>query len=375
VADVLLCTVSSQQGVPHLRSALRRANKRAAVVLGGGACYAPAVFDGLATVACVGEGAEFVRTLLSEGIATAMQRPESWVPGETRRVVPNDVFPWDAPPIMNTDGFVRVFGARGCRYKCLFCETGWESSYRTNPDPERLQRQIRRLLADGRKVVVVTNDGAEGRGILAGQQEFLSVRLRNLQRLMPLTRAQVKGVRIGVEGVLERLRVALGKPVPDEDLLRVTYDLAAAGIGVRWFFVVGLPCEQAQDYEGLRHLVAELHNLPKGAVMMNFHAFIPQPAAPLCMFPLRDDYWEPFDEFRRWFFHGPGGTRRVQIVAPCRYPGRLERACDSMAATEDELRRGWWDADNANWRVCYQSPPAQMREIARVYARKLEATC
>lgn len=372
LADVLLCTVSSQQGISELRGAIKRTgNKQAKVVIGGGGAYAPAVFDGIAHAICVGEGARFVRTLMADGYDAATALPECWTPGDSRPVIPNTDFPWEVPPLKHPDGTVRVFGSRGCRYRCLFCQTGWETIYRVNPEPERLQQQVRMLERQGTRLAIITNDGAEIGVRLTGQSEFLSVRLDNLKRLMPITRQTTKSVRIGVEGVSERLRVAVAKPVSNADLLNVTFGLLANGVGVRWFFIPGLPGETDADYDDLRFLVGELHKLPKGVVMMNFHAFIPQPATPLSVLPLVDDYWERFDEFRRWFFHGPGFTRHVQIIAPAQYSGRLKRATESMAATEAELRRGWWEHDNANWRVQYLTGPERLRKTAGIYARRV----
>ena len=374
-ADFLLCTVSSQQGISQLRGALQRAkNKTAKIIIGGGGAWAPAVFDEIADVVCVGEGARFVRTLLTEGYKTALGLPESWIPKDITTVIPFEEFPWEMPPLNHPDGTVRVFGSRGCKYKCLFCQTGWEASYRVNPDPARLQRQIDGLERRRWRVAIVTNDGAEEGVKLAGQQEFLSVRLSTLKRLLPITRRVAKSVRIGVEGISERLRKAVGKPVGNEDLLDATFNLLANGVGVRWFFIPGLPGETDADYNDLRFLVRELRKLPKGCVMMNFHSFIPQPATPLAVLPLVDDYWERFDEFRRWFFHGLGFTRRVQIVAPNQYPSRLKRARESMAATEKELRRGWFNEDNANWRVQYPAATGRLRKLARRYADRVGLT-
>ncbi len=371
-ADYLLCTVSSQQGISQLRGALMRArNKTAKVIVGGGGAWAPAVFDQVADVVCVGEGARFIETLLVDGYDAACELPESWIPGGVRDVVPYETFPWDMPPLNHPDGTVRVFGSRGCKRRCLFCQTGWESTYRTNPCPERLQAQIDYLNRGGARVALITNDGSDEAVQVRGQQEFLSMSLSGLQGMMPITRGTTKGVRIGVEGVSERLRSAVGKPIDNADLLDVTFGCLANGVGVRWFFIPGLPGEVDADYEDLRQLVRELHRLDKGCVMMNFHSFIPQPATPLSVLPLVDDYWERFDEFRRWFFHGPGFTRRVQIVAPNQYASRIRRAQQSMSATEDELRRGWFDDDNPNWRVKYLAPPSKLRRMARVYADRL----
>jgi len=329
------------------------------------------VFDDLIDVACVGEGSRFIRTLLNDGYEAACELPESWIPGETRQVVPYGGFPWECPPLRHPDGTVRVFGARGCKYKCLFCQTGWEIAYRTNPEPERLQAQIDALTQSGERIALITNDGGQEPVQLRGQQEFLSMRLDNLKQMLPITRRVTKSVRIGVEGISERLRKAVKKPVTNADLLNVTFSLLANGVGVRWFFIPGLPGELDDDYGDLRFLVRELHKLPKGCVMMNFHSFIPQPATPLGVLPLVDAYWEKFDEFRRWFFHGPGFTRRVQIVAPNQYKSRLRRATQSMAATETQLRHGWFDKDNPNWRVRYLLTPDQMRRSAKTYLRKL----
>lgn len=229
-----------------------------------------------------------------------------------------------------------------------------------------------RRLGNKQARVIVGGGGAYGPAVFDGLADCICVGegARFIHTMLPLSRRVTKSVRIGVEGPSERLRRAVGKPVANVDLLNATFCLLANGIGVRWFFIVGLPGETVADYEDLRFLVSELKKLPKGCVMMNFHAFIPQPATPLSVLPLRDDYWERFDEFRRWFFHGPGFTRRVQIVAPAQHAGRLKRSQESMAATETELRRGWWQHDNANWRVSYNATPASMRRIARVYATK-----
>jgi len=374
-ADIVLMTVSSQQGVGRVRAEYRkvkRINPRAKIIIGGGGCYGPAVFVPYADAICVGEGPRFIRMLFAEGFDAASSLPETWMPGDSRPVIPYRDFPWELPPLNHPDGTARVFGSRGCKFNCLFCQTGWESSYRPNPDPQRLTMQVDAMERAGRRLAIVSNDAAEEHVRLRGQQEFISVTLHNtLKNLLPITREQTKSVRFGVEGVSERMRRFVGKPIPTDDLLRVTYELLGNGVGVRWFFIPGLPGERDEDWDELRAAVIEIkRHIRKGVVMMNFHAFIPQPATPLCVLPLVDEYWERYDEFRRWFFHGPGFTRRVQLVNPAQYKGRLARAMESMAATEAELRRGWFAHDNVNWRVKYNRTPDEMRRIARVYAKR-----
>ena len=370
--DFILMTTSSQQGVGQIKSWLRKWKPRCPVILGGVVAWAPAIFNDLVDVICVGEGQRFIRILLSHDLDAARALPEAWIPGETRSVIPGDTFPWDCPPLRHPDGTVRVWGSRGCKRACLFCQTGWERSYAPSPAPHLIKAQIAALKRQGEKVAIITNDAASEELIGAlGQQEFVSVTLANI-RALQLSRNITKSIRIGVEGVSERLRRGIGKPITNEQLCDITIRAWEARVGVRWFFIAGLPGENDGDWEELRGLVDVLRTRERGCVMANFHAFIPQPATPLGVLPLQDTYWERFEEFRRWFFHGIGFTRRLQIVPPAQYGGRMKRARESMAASEAELRRGWFWDDNDNWRIKYKLSPEQLRKIATIYARRID---
>jgi len=370
-ADYLLCTVSSQQGFLDLKRELKKHwNGKSTIILGGGGCWAPAVFENIADYLCVGEGQRFIRAFLSGGVDAIRNLPETWIKRERREVIPSDCFPWDCPPLNHPDGTVRVWGARGCRNKCLFCQTGWEQKYNPNKNTAIVQRQVDDLIRAGRRVAMITNDGADEAVIIRGQQEFLSVTYKKLKNI-EITRKIAKSIRIGVEGVSERLRQAIGKPVDNDGLLKITKNALSKGVGVRWFFIAGLPLEQSSDWSEIKYLVKGLHGINKGVVMMNFHAYIPQPATPLCVFPLLDNYWEWFNDFRTWFFSGPGFTRHVQIVSPAQYLGRMRRAKESMAATEEEIRRGWFEHDNANWRVKTLLTNKNKRNAALVYKKRL----
>lgn len=369
-ADVVLCSFSSQQGASSVRTIRKRMRREARLIAGGAGGYAPVVIEKTADAVCAGEGAAFMRSLWREGIEAAMARPEVWIAGESHEVVPNSDYPWEMPPLRHPDGTIRIAISRGCRSKCLFCQTGWENHYRVRPDIEAVFARARGQWK-GERIAFLTNDGADQDIPAWAKQEFISVKLANLRRMMPLSRGNVKSVRIGVEGVSARLRTAVHKPIEEEELMDVSARLLQAGIGVRWFFIAGLPGERDDDYEELKAVVMRLHALRKGVVMMNFHAFIPQPAAPLAVLPLQDGYWERFDRFRTWFFDGLGFTRRVQIMPPAREPGRLTRAMESMAATEDQLRRGWWTDDNRNWRLRYLTSKGLRRGLAAQYAREV----
>lgn len=375
-ADFLLVTASCAQNWRDVRRVIAAAkSNRAKIVLGGAAAYTPAVFGAAVDAICVGEGSRWIRTLLADGWEAACDLPETWQPGDSRPVIPNTDFAWDMPPLMAPDGIVRIFASRGCRYRCLFCQTGWETTYRTNPDQRALLAQIKYLKQQGRRIVVMTNDGAEASVVGCTGHEFVSMRVQNLKPLLPISRDFAKNIRLGVEGVSERLRRAVGKPVLNDDLLSITANLLDHGIQTRWFFIIGLPGERPEDYEELRYLVREAQQFARGFVFMHFHPFIPKPATPLGILPLHDEYQPMIADFKHWFFTGTSFTQRIHLTTIMGYKTRLDHACADMAATEPELRRGWFGHDNPNWRVQYNASPEKMRQLAGIYARKVDLSC
>jgi len=369
VADVLLCTVSAPEGVPGLRTQLKKYwNGRSRVILGGGGAWSPAVFEKVVDLICVGEGQNFMRTLLTEGLEAAESLPEVWRRGEEKLVIPSQSFPWDCPPLNHPDGTVRVWGSRGCKKKCLFCQTGWQQKYLPNPNPARVQRQIFDLEKRNRRIAVITNDGAADNFEFSGQQQFVSASYSALKK-MNMDRKIMKSIRVGVEGVSERLRRAVRKRVDNQGLVELCKRAADAGVGVRLFYVVGLPGETDADWAEFQGLIDMIKvTLDKGVIMMNLHGFIPGPAHNLGVLPLKDEYWERFSRFKDWFFGGPGFTKHVQIVAPAMYKTRLKNSCKAMCATPEQLRKGWLKDDNPNWRVQYLLTPAQLRAKALKYA-------
>lgn len=374
-ADIILMTVASPQGVEDVRREVKRLRKggcRAPIFLGGGGCYAPAIFEDYVDAVFVGEGQKIIRTLFTQGINAALQLDNVWIKNDTRQVIPSTAFPWDVPPLLDPDGTVRVFGARGCRYKCLFCQTGWAMPYQPCPNTARLQHQLDSLYGQGRKCAVVVNDAAEESLTFKGPQQFVSARYSNLLKMMPFDNSFTRTVRIGVEGVSERLRVAVGKPVDNDGLLNLTAYCCEKKINVRWFFVVGLPGETEKDYEEFKELIKGVQKIKRGPVIVaSLHSFYPQPATPLGVLPLEETYYERVSEIREWFFKGLGYSKRLSIVRPAGYEGRRLRSCQAMACADEDLMRGWFENHNRNWRVKYLLPPERLRIAAQAYARKV----
>lgn len=380
--DVLLVTAVSAGNWECVRATLRtllghhlsaKRGPRPAVVLGGQAAMAPAVFDPMIDVACVGEGRTFLRTLARGGLTAAKELPNAWVPGETREVTPDTDFPWDAPPVRVKGGAVALFASRGCHKKCLFCQVGWQQPY-VEQDEDRLLRQAAALRAAGYRVKLVTNDAPAVAAFAEIGSRHMSASYSQLRAMIEqggieALKGKVQQVRLGVESPSARLRRWIGKPIDTGALYDLTVRLLNLGISVRWYMIAGLPGETDADYDELLEVGRRIrHDARKCALQLDFTAFCPDPAAPLCLAPLVDDYQARFEAYRREFFRTL--THRLQLFAGRKPPARLAEARGSMGATEEELRRGWLDRDPPNWRVAYPLR-SQCRTAYNVYAKRV----
>jgi radical SAM superfamily enzyme YgiQ (UPF0313 family) len=386
-ADAILVSVVSPHEHDCVRLALKkykiepfatlRCGRFPPVVIGGQGAMSPAIFDQYADLICVGEGANFIKALCRGGVEEAAALPNAWIPGDTKLVIPDSDFPYYAPPVMAEDKIVRVFGSRGCQKKCLFCQTGWEREYNEN-DEDTLLYQYEQMRKAGYRVNVVTND-APAMSFFSelGQVEHFSASYSQTLEIIEKGNIKqfagnVKSVRLGVEAPSDRLRKYVGKPVPTEGLYDVSVKLLNAGVGVRWFMIAGLPFEKKSDWDELKQVVQSArHHIKKGALQLSFTAFCPDSAAPLCIAPLDDDYWDRYKDFNDWFFDGLGYTRKVQIFKCAQPKGRMEHAKGSMAATEAEIRRGWETCDPPNWRVQYPYK-SRMRKAYEAYKRRCQ---
>jgi radical SAM superfamily enzyme YgiQ (UPF0313 family) len=168
----------------------------------------------------------------------------------------------------------------------------------------------------------------------------------------------------------------VGKPIKNNDLLAATYELLSRKIQVRWFFIIGLPGETDDDWRELDYLVSECKKMPWGFVFFHFHPFMPFPATPLGILPLTDEYLPRIESFKTRFYRGINFTRRVQLLRHItKYDTRLKNSMANMACDESEIRRGWFECENRNWRISYLESPDNLRKYASIYARRVGVNC
>lgn len=192
---------------------------------------------------------------------------------------------------MPFEGAYPVEICRGCPFNCLFCMEG----FTTKPFRRRSLRSICRAMDRAKDlgfkklmlVALSANAHAEFNSIL---REALD---RGFSISAPSLRAELldeEGVELiarGGQKVLtvapetsERLRLFLGKGVPDGKFIEVAEEAGKYGMHVKLYLMVGLPGETKQDLNEIVKLVEGLRSKNKD-LYISVNPFVPKPATPL----------------------------------------------------------------------------------------------
>lgn len=188
----------------------------------------------------------------------------------------------------NSERTATIEVARGCKSKCAFCPIGWAGgSYRESP-----RDAVATAIAEnsGRAVNLFAPDyssvsWAEAADALlasagckpAGKDARLDAALRHLR-----AGGGVKEYNFGVEGVSARLRRAIGKPLDADKIVEVMALLGGGGVtSVRWYLIIGLPGETAEDWRELHDLLDRVAAVYRGRLDITLTHFQSVPHTPL----------------------------------------------------------------------------------------------
>ncbi len=118
--------------------------------------------------------------------------------------------------------------------------------------------------------------------------------------VIDMIKGTIKTLTFGIEAGTERLRMRIGKPVSDADILdRIEAIAEMASFHFKFYFMVGLPGESREDVDAIAELVKHiLHLLVKkgskkgriGTVTVHASPFVPKAATPF--------QWLAMDEMR-----------------------------------------------------------------------------
>ncbi|MBU1999468.1 MAG: B12-binding domain-containing radical SAM protein, partial [Candidatus Omnitrophica bacterium] len=275
---------------------------------------------------CVGEGETWIKKALklldeTDDIASLQELPgtivsKNWQAGmEIPEANAENPLP-DNMPYLNRPGtrsvawYVEI--ARGCPYRCKFCELGNSMPFRTYS-----MEQVKKCLdfADTkitRKINFYAPDEAShphyhelfdylfSKGYSAS---FSSMRIESvLKRGLPKIKKNHL-VRVGIDGLTEETRRRVGKPITNDQIIEYFKLMLEAGqVQFKMFFIFGYPWEKVSDFKEFEQLMKRLkflHLTKNVSLRIKWTPFIPQPCTPLADVGSQYDF-EMVDKINIW---------------------------------------------------------------------------
>lgn len=307
----------SRAGIEMFRE---RRGQRPLVIIGGGAVHTnPQPVSDFADLVCIGEGEKWlpaVLLLIERGVPLvdiAEQVEGTWLPewGTGRIVKRIRTALENNPPtlqfidVKGVNNVVYIEAARGCKYRCRFCKIGWTVGYR-----ELSRCFVEQKLADAalmfpnyhRVAMMAPNTGglswSESLGEMLDRYGF-NMPYFSTRFDVPLIKMSHRNAlfRFGLEGMSERLRNMVGKPIPDDMVVERMEQLfkVMGHPSAKWFIITGLPGESDEDWEAFGRLLLRLrYSHPKwGILRISATQFVPEPYTPMQWFPAGCDPQTP----------------------------------------------------------------------------------
>lgn len=277
---------------PLQASVIERIKKKyGRVFVGGPGALSPGNYEAADGV-CIGDCQKFIAAIRDDRLGSL---DNIYYPGNPAPTEIDFAFPWgESARHRGEDGRLQVFVSRGCKRKCAFCQTGWALCFEEHPSPDDVTNlppgnynYVSNALSDVSFCKSLPQNIAASHTLVEAAHSNMGGRL----------------VRVGIEGVSERIRRAVGKSISNQNLVDWTIALNERGVQVRWFMIAGLPGETWDDWEELiDDIKAYSVNHKRGTLQISFTAYVPEPATPICNLGYLDDYEENHARFRDWYF-------------------------------------------------------------------------
>lgn len=295
------------------------------VVVGGPAVWAnPCVIEDFVDLFVIGDAEPCLWGLLdlyveskskASFLEEASKLPGIYVPGVDRRVkrvlaesldeAPHpvrQVVPLlkELEPVLGRA--LMLEASRSCSRRCRFCLISWAGS----PARHRSLQRLKEVVEEGVRLTGVDKVAIVGAGFHDHPNVEEACRLiveRGLKLSIPsvrgdllseevfraLNKGGLKTITMAPEAGSERIREALGKPLEDEALIDAAARAREAGIRrLKLYFMVGLPWERAEDFEGMAGLLKKLSGLSFTSLHVSVSVFIPKAGTPFQWLPLAD---------------------------------------------------------------------------------------
>jgi len=264
---------------------------------------APSPITPFADVVALGDGevtAVRIADMIHAGVpkdeirATLSGQPGYWVPGldeppSTLRRAEVSTIP---VRLLRTgaSGSPTIELARGCKSRCAFCPIGWAGGSYREADKTEVADIVQSARGTGLNAYAPDYSSLSWVDDLESTMTTASCHPRGRDARMDATRRLVsrggqqagKTWSFGLEGISERLRRAIGKPLRNNQIVEGMTELAQAGCkGVKWYFILGLPGEDESDLQELLAVLDETRKVWTSRLDLTLTLLQPVPHTPL----------------------------------------------------------------------------------------------
>lgn len=336
------------------------------VIVGGPIDAAPTTALEIADALAVGEAYRFVRDCLActtvgqmrqvatdsphaiarsqiAGLERDEQRPWLLAKSPGPLAQPDGEIDWNVADVKSDDHVVRVIGSKGCHLKCGFCATTYRQEYQSSGEG-RLRARVDRANAAGERVQILSNDplNLPGWQRVSGKLDHASLTVMELMdwgNLSALIARRPRIIRVGMEGVSERIRRNFGKAVADTDFLDRMLRLHRARVNTHSFWIGGAPFESVDDWGEWQTLMMRLNaGADWGIHRAKISAFQPSPPAPLGRFlPPTAPPTYTRDAVMGWRTDETERLSRVLIVCGGQSDAWRDRVAESLGVVKAQL--------------------------------------
>jgi len=151
-----------------------------------------------------------------------------------------------------------------CQSKCAFCPIGWAGGTYREGDLTTLQTELQAIAKRRARVNLFAPDYSSVSYVSDLDRFAESVGCKNSGLDARLDKAEkhmdkggtVKRFSFGIEGLSDRLRKAIGKPLKYDKITEVMGKLE--GVAIKWYVIIGLPGETKDDFAEFKAMCADV---------------------------------------------------------------------------------------------------------------------
>jgi radical SAM superfamily enzyme YgiQ (UPF0313 family) len=270
-----------------IKAGVGKGKEKPLVIVGGFNSFNPLVFMPYAHKVVVGDGEDvLVKAINNEFHLSIYTGIEEKILYNLCDISEND-YVYNYPG----QGISRIEIARGCKYKCKFCQLTWLKPYR-EVSIEAVKRAVDNVKT---KRVALFAPNSPSHSNYQGINEYhMSKKLNNIAADVRYNEMHLYNNQqtptIGLEGMSYKLRKSIGKPITNEDFVKNLNELFERQVkkgyqpSVHTYIILDLPGEEKEDFEEYAELM-KMVNKSKYAKyltwIMTGNVFMPGPHTPL----------------------------------------------------------------------------------------------